>query len=252
MESDWNFPCFCQESYWVFLSFWWIFSFCVILKLTAQLTFGCVYYHMSNSSLISCGLGGRFLCGTKQDYLGLLYWTCHLYFLNFFLFITFVVPRLLDFSSWRSSPPSIFMSALNSLSLFLSPYSQAANMLLSLPSINQNRTEVQWEHKITKLVSLTCNDLQKRISQLNLLWKQFFFFNKNMILGQRLCGLLKFVLGSGRVRWLNSIRFSVSFLYIWADVTPLFTIYHIPLCTRITFFPPQYLLLFNGSFSVKK
>ena len=176
MESDWNFPCFCQESYWVFLSFWWIFSFCVILKLTAQLTFGCVYYHMSNSSLISCGLGGRFLCGTKQDYLGLLYWTCHLYFLNFFLFITFVVPRLLDFSSWRSSPPSIFMSALNSLSLFLSPYSQAANMLLSLPSINQNRTEVQWEHKITKLVSLTCNDLQKRISQLNLLWKQFFFF----------------------------------------------------------------------------
>lgn len=63
----------------------------------------------------------------------------------------------------------------------------------------------------------------------------FFFLNKHMILVQRLLSYFRFVLGSGKMRWLKSIRFSVGFSYIWADVTPLFTVYHIPLC--VTFFP---------------
>ena len=61
--------------------------------------------------------------------------------------------------------PSVFMSAFNSLSLFLSPCLQAASLLLNFPFVNQNKTEVQWEHKITKLVSLIYSDLQKQIRE---------------------------------------------------------------------------------------
>ena len=69
-----------------------------------------------------------------------------------------------------------FMSAFNCLSLFLSCCSQAAKRLFTLPYINLNKREVPWEHKVPKLVSLIYSDLQKRISQWTLLWKQSFFF----------------------------------------------------------------------------
>lgn len=70
-----------------------------------------------------------------------------------------------------------------------------------------------------------------------------------MILVQRLLNYFRFVLGSGKTKWLKSTRFSVSFSYIWAEVTSLFTVYHIPLC--VTFFPIVPLLGIV-SFSVKK
>lgn len=57
-------------------------------------------YHMISLSPSNCGLGGRFLCETKLDHPGLPLLKGPFYFLNFFfLSITFVMTRLLDFSS---------------------------------------------------------------------------------------------------------------------------------------------------------
>lgn len=64
---------------------------------------------------------------------------------------------------------------------------------------------------------------------------------------QRLFGSLQVCCGFWEGEMVKVLRFSIHFLYIWADVTLSFTVCHILLCTCVTFFF-KVLLLWNVSF----